>query len=85
MNGYVPFIDITNTNKRLAYSLDETNINSTVPVYDGCLKPADITLQGTPNSNNEIENCAVYSRYSGDTNHFCLACKPSYRGEVKPG
>ena len=82
--GYVPFIDILNTSKRLAYALDG-NINSTVPVYDDCLKPADMTLQGTPNSNNEIENCAVYSKYSGDTNHFCLACKTSYRGQVKPG
>lgn len=44
MTGYVPFIDVTNTNKRLAYSLDNTDINSTVPVYDDCLKPADITL-----------------------------------------
>lgn len=44
MNGYVPFIDLANTGKRLAYSLDDNNINSTVPVFDGCLKPADITL-----------------------------------------
>lgn len=44
MTGYVPFIDVTNTNKRLAYSLDNIDINSTVPVYDDCLKPADITL-----------------------------------------
>lgn len=35
---------MANTNKRMAYSLDNDNINSTIPVFDECKKPTDIEL-----------------------------------------